>query len=83
MDEQSSPLPDKKTGKPIMFSFPDAMRQVLEGKRITRLDWHDEQTFGILKDGYLMIFINGKFNQWIVNDGDMEAMDWVVLPDSN
>jgi len=75
---QRSPVPTKK---PVELSFPDAMREVLNGKRITRLAWESNSDFGILKDGYLMIFTKGEYHQWIVNDGDLNGIDWVTLPE--
>lgn len=75
-----SPTPVRK---PDVLSFPDAIREVLNGKRITRIGWEDNQTYGLLKDGFLMISLKGDFRQWIVSDGDMEGIDWIVLPESN
>lgn len=85
MDEQNttpqfprSPVPSRK---PTEYSFPDAIREVLNLKRITRLAWETNETFGALHDGFLMIFLKGEWHQWIVNDGDLNAIDWVVLPE--
>ena len=75
-----SPIPNKK---PLELSFPDAMREVINGRRITRLEWETNDVFGKLEGGFLSIFIRGKYEQWIVNDGDLLAIDWVVLPELN
>lgn len=73
-----SPVPNKR---PVELSFPDAMREILNGKRITRLAWESNDSFGELHNGYLEIFLKGEYHQWIVNDGDLNAIDWIVLPD--
>lgn len=73
-----SPVPTKK---PVTLSFPDAIREVLNLKKITRLEWGTNETFGLLRDGFLQLFIRGEYHQWIVNDGDLNAIDWVVLPE--
>lgn len=73
-----SPVPNKR---PKELSFPDAMREVLNGKRITRLAWETNDAFGELHNGYLEIFLKGEYHQWIVNDGDLNAIDWIVLPE--
>jgi hypothetical protein len=75
-----SPIP---TRKPVELTFPDAIREVINGKRITRLAWETNDSWGELKDGYLMIFIRGEYHVWSVNDGDLFAIDWVVLPQQN
>ena len=71
-----SPQPPMAVG----MSFPRAMEAVIDGKRVTRLEWANKNEFGELKDGFLMIHTtkDGKFHQWIVNDGDLTAHDWIV-----
>lgn len=75
-----SPVPAKKVE---MLTFADAVREVLNGKRLTRVAWNDVQTFILLKGEFLSIHIGGKFHQLIVSVGDMEGLDWYVLPQSN
>ena len=68
---------DKKSNQ---VSFPDAMQAVNEGEKITRIEWADENVYGIKKDGFLMLHKDDdKFYNWIVNDGDLEATDWTIL----
>lgn len=75
-----SPVPTKKID---MLTFADAVREVLNGKRLTRIAWNDVQTFILLKGEFLTIHIGGKYHQLIVSVGDMEGLDWYVLPQSN
>ena len=75
-----SPVPAKEI---VQYSFMDAIRQVLLGKRITRIAWADNQEFGLLKDTYLTIHTKGEYHQWIINDGDLGAIDWIILPPQN
>ena len=60
----------------VEMSFPDAIKTVIEGKRITRTSWNDINEYGLLADGWLTIHTKGKFAQWIVNSGDLEGIDW-------
>lgn len=79
--QQTSPIiPVTKITK---YSFPEAIKAVMDGRRITRLDWNTNDSYGLLKDGFLMIYLEGKFFQWILSDGDMFANDWVLLPEQN
>lgn len=75
-----SPLPEDDAVNQL--SFPDAMREVLNGRSITRSSWNNKD-FCLLKDGWLTLYINGEYRQWLVNDGDLNAIDWVVLPEAN
>lgn len=75
-----SPVPVKKIE---MLTFADALREVLNGKKLTRVVWNDVQTFILLKGEFLTIHIGGKYHQLIVSVGDMEGLDWYVLPQSN
>lgn len=74
-----SPVMSNNNKPPVEMSFPDALREVMNLKRICRRSWEGEDTFGELHDGFLSIFIRGEYHQWIVNDGDLTGYDWYVL----
>jgi hypothetical protein len=78
----SEDIPEEKKVEvpPVELSFPDAIREVLNGNKIMRLSWKDDVCFGLLKDTFLQIFVKGEYHYWTINDGDMTAIDWVVLP---
>ncbi len=61
------------------FTFAEAIQRVSKGAKIRRLEWQDIKVYGVLKDGRLSIFINGKVKDWIINDGDINGVDWVVV----
>jgi hypothetical protein len=64
--------------------FPQAIRAVINGKKITKLEWGFDGYYGIMKDGFLMLHKpDGKDYTWTVSEADMTGTDWVVLPDTN
>ena len=63
------------------MDFPAAMREVINGKKIKRLEWNNSD-YAILKDGWLSIW-RDKFFVWKINDGDLEGQDWVVVNEVN
>jgi len=63
----------------VPLDFPEAMKEVIAGNRIARLEWPNKDEYGLLKDGWLQIFRNNKFHTWSINDGDILGKDWVVL----
>lgn len=73
----TSPVPTKKV---TMLTFTDAIREVLAGKKLTKVSWDDVETYMLLREEFLYIHIGGKFHQLILSTGDMEAIDWYVLP---
>lgn len=72
----TSPVINKKQ---ITMSFSEAMDQVAKGQRVTRIEWGNNDEYGLLKDGWLQIHTKEQFFQWMVSDGDMLATDWIVL----
>lgn len=65
---------------PIPMKFPEAMREVIKGNRITKLEWNDTNAYASLLHGYLKLRKgDGTLHNWIVSDGDMLGEDWVVV----
>ena len=65
--------------QPETMDFPEAMRKVIEGKKVTRLGWNDRNVYGLLKDTFLMLHIRNEFHAWTVSEGDLLAEDWVTV----
>ena len=78
MDEQLTPIPRKK-GQSITMSFPDAMREVIKGKKVRRISWETDSDHGLLKDEFLSIHTKGGYHTWLVSQSDMEAQDFYVI----
>lgn len=84
MEEDMSPLPKKKViQEPETMTFPEAMEQVIKGKKITRIEWDSREDYGLLKDGFLLIHNKKDFHKWMITDGDLLATDWVILVEPN
>jgi len=77
-----TPIP-RKTGQSITMSFPDAMREIIEGNKVRRLEWQTESDHCLMKDGWLTIHTKGAYHTWLINDGDMEGQDWIVILTKN
>lgn len=83
MSEQSfSPTP-KKINEPTQsgaMTFPEAIKEVIGGKKIHKLEWEDKEFYGFLNGQFLSLHKpDGKNYQWIVNDGDLFGNDWIVI----
>ena len=73
---------DIELSEPQTMSFPTAIKEIKNGKKVTRVSWPKED-YGVLEDGWLMIFTNGKLQKWLVSDGDFEGEDWILVKEMN
>ena len=72
-----SPLP---TLTKEMLEFPEAMKEIIAKKRLTKLEWKDENYYVFLNKGKLQIHKpDGKEYDWIVSEGDLNGDDWVLI----
>lgn len=69
------------TVEPMLLNFPDAMYEVIKGKKIKRKEWEDKNEYGIFMDAKLMIMKHddSKFHPWIISEGDLLADDWYTI----
>lgn len=74
--EEMSPTPPKIKE----MDFPDALKEVIAGKKITKLEWCNKEVYGVLEDGFLMLWKDdGKKYQWIISEADLKGEDFVVI----
>lgn len=73
-DKQFSPLPTK----PEIFDFYKALKEMRNGKTITRVAW-PEGEYGKFDETVVKVFRNGQFHNWVINDGDVDATDWKIV----
>ena len=81
MENTTSPTPQKTRAKEQNhLNFPDAMKQVILGKKIHKLEWEDKGFYGFLNGEFLSLHKpDGKNYKWIMNDGDLQGDDYIVL----
>lgn len=75
-----SPPPTTKPA-PKGLSFTEALNIICDdyGKKMTRVEWDDPDTYGLMQDTKLRLHMNDKYHDWILNDGDILADDWRIL----
>lgn len=62
------------------MDFPDALREVIAGKKITKLEWCNKEAVVFLEKEILTIYKgDGKPYQLILSEGDLRGEDWVVI----
>ena len=73
-----SPLKVEKTNKSM--DFPDAIKEITDGRKVTKNEWGSREIYGILRNGFLMLHkADGQFYQWLISDGDLFGMDWEIV----
>ena len=80
---QSSPQPatPEIVSESSIMNFFEAMKLVLEGRSVRRLDWTNPAVIVRTVDEKLMIYLPGDklFHPLTVNTGDMNGKDWIVV----
>jgi len=67
----------------VVMDFPTAIRHVIDGRRITKLEWSDRNIFLHLSEGFLLIHkADGVSTRLLVSEGDLLGKDWTVLNES-
>ncbi len=61
-----------------MMTFPEAIQQVIYGRKLTRVEWHDANTCIFLAGGFLVIQKSDGIFRLTPSEGDMFATDWVM-----
>lgn len=66
--------------KQTKMDFGQAMKEVLNGKQVRRLDWENPDHKYALIDGHLVVYDPKKkiWHKVLLNDGDLSGNDWVV-----
>jgi hypothetical protein len=81
-----SPLPVRRSD----MDFYEALKQINDGKCVTKLEWNDEGVYALLHNGHLVIHHNQSqlcpnpctdhpYHTWILRDADMAGEDYVIV----
>lgn len=83
IEQSTSPLPKKveeKKEPTITMDFFQALKEVSSGNKIHKLEWISIEYYGFLNDNILSLHKpDGKTYQWVINDGDLNGIDWIVI----
>ena len=78
MEQSQSPLPNKPDQSTM--DFPAAIKEVIDGKKIHKLEWKDKEYYGWLNGNILSLHKPDTKNyQWVLNDGDLKGNDYIVV----
>jgi len=62
------------------LNFFEALKKVVIGRKITKLEWNNKNIYSILADGKVRIKLaDGEFHDWIISDDDLLGEDFIVL----
>ena len=70
----ASPLPKKQIKQEL--NFYEALQEIMTGNLITKKEWKDKNTYGLLKDGRLTLKKADGYHDWILSDGDLHGDDF-------
>jgi len=62
------------------LNFPQAIEQIIAGKKVTKIEWDSNDEYAVLKDTFLMLHMrSGEWFKWIISDGDLFGTDYIVI----
>ena len=62
------------------MDFFEALRRIANGEHITKQEWGDNEYWGQLLDGKLVLRKpDGICYPWIISDGDLNGNDWMTF----
>ena len=62
------------------IDFYEAIKAIVEGKKVTKLEWGNREIYGVLDNAVLKLHkVDGKLYSWLLNDGDINGTDYVVI----
>lgn len=79
--ESTSPISKQSKNKEnVIMNFSSAINQLLNGKKIHKLEWIDKEYYGILENTILKLHkSDSKMYNWILNEGDLIGEDYIVI----
>jgi hypothetical protein len=72
-------MPTPVSEKIAEMTFGEAMTAVARGDKVTRLEWENPSVYLYLDTWLLIMKEDGKGYTLKVTDGDMLALDWVIV----
>ena len=64
------------------LDFPEALRAVIAGHKITKAEWGDDEYYGVLHGGFLVLHKPAgsyPFYPWKISEADMLGTDWQIF----
>lgn len=77
------PLPEKPkevTEGEVLMDFDGAVKAMLGGKRVTRLEWKNEKIYFLIESTRLKIHrADGVVSDLTLQTGDLEGTDYIII----
>jgi hypothetical protein len=75
-----SPIIEEAIVKEREMDFYEALKEIVDSKKVTKLEWGDKEFYGLLEDTKLKLHKpDGKTYDWILTDGDLLGTDYITI----
>jgi hypothetical protein len=62
------------------MNFYEAVREIVKGKKVTKIEWGGSDFYGVLDNSILKIHKDdGKLYHWIISEADILGEDYVIV----
>jgi hypothetical protein len=83
--QTTSPTPPTEAKPVVTYLFFDALKEVLGGRKVTRLAWGNENIYVYMYQNILSIYGgetgDHEIHKLILHETDMVSDDWILLPE--
>jgi len=69
----------KKEAYPKLENFYGALMDMVDGRKITKVEWDNKEEYGFMKGEIIHIHRNGKDRGWLISKADIEGEDYYTL----
>lgn len=77
---KESPLPESSPLPAKVIDFSEALKIILDGKKVTKVSWGNKDEYFFLKNGLITIHKpDGVDYNFIISDVDITGLDFVEL----
>ena len=78
--QQTPPQTPQKVEIQKELTFPEAIKELANGKKIHKLEWEDKEYYGVLDDEKVKLHKpEGTLHMWTISMGDLIGEDWIIL----
>ena len=75
-----SPTPNRQKSQEVtLIDFPQAIRLVIEGKKLSRKEWGSTEEYFHLKGEWLILHTGGEDHSYTIRDVDLKGKDYFVI----
>lgn len=79
MENDISYSPSARKEAVIELTFCDALKKMLEGKKVSKREWENTEEYGFFRAEILHIHRSGQDHRWVLSEADVSGEDYFIV----